>query len=195
MTGDQYDHFNVQFTYPNGGINDSMCRQIDGCANEVSDWSWGRRATRIARTRSLTLPARWCGNIRKPGQEPGKTQFNPYDQEHVDFVNAIRTNQPINEAEHLAHSTLIAILGRTAAYTGKEVKWDEMMDSNERLGPTEYAMGPVRHQGGSAGARKCREHRQERTGSLAPPNSDPRFMSPKGASRSSPGQRPGIHGN
>ena len=37
VTGDQYDHFNVQFTYPNGGINESMCRQIDGCANEVSD--------------------------------------------------------------------------------------------------------------------------------------------------------------
>jgi hypothetical protein len=34
-------------------------------------------------------------------------------------------------------------MGRTAAYTGKEVKWDETMDSNERLGPTEYAMGPV----------------------------------------------------
>jgi hypothetical protein len=80
---------------------------------------------------------------QEQGQDPGKTKFNPYDQEHVDFVNAIRTNQPVNEAEHLAHSTLIGIMGRTAAYTGKEVKWDEMMDSNERLGPTEYAMGPV----------------------------------------------------
>ena len=39
--------------------------------------------------------------------------------------------------------TLIGIMGRTAAYTGKEVTWDEMLNSNERLGPTEYAMGPV----------------------------------------------------
>ena len=91
----------------------------------------------------MTLRARWCGSIRRPDRIPGKTKFNPYDQEHVDFVTAIRTNQPINEAEHVAHATLTAIMGRTAAYTGKEVKWDEMMDSNERLGPTEYAMGPV----------------------------------------------------
>ena len=34
-------------------------------------------------------------------------------------------------------------MGRTAAYTGREVKWDEIMESNERLGPTEYALGPV----------------------------------------------------
>ena len=80
---------------------------------------------------------------QEPGQEPGKTRFNPYELEHVDFVTAIRTEQPINEAEHLAHATLIAIMGRTAAYTGKKVTWDEMMDSNERLGPTDYAMGPV----------------------------------------------------
>jgi hypothetical protein len=80
---------------------------------------------------------------QEQGQESGKTRFNPYDQEHVDFVNAIRTNQPVNEVENLAHSTLTGIMGRQAAYTGKEIKWDEMMDSNERLGPTEYAMGPV----------------------------------------------------
>ena len=65
------------------------------------------------------------------------------DQEHVDLVTAIRTNQPVNGAENVAHATLAAIMGRTAAYTGKEVTWDEMMDSPERLGPTEYAMGPV----------------------------------------------------
>lgn len=61
----------------------------------------------------------------------------------MDFVTAIRNNEPLNEAEHLAHSTLTAIMGRTAAYAGKVVKWDEVMDSNERLGPTDYAMGPV----------------------------------------------------
>ena len=77
------------------------------------------------------------------GQAPGKTKFNPYVQEHIDFVNAIRTNQPVNETEHVAYSTLTAILGRESAYTGKKIMWDEMMDSKERLGPTEYAMGPV----------------------------------------------------
>jgi len=143
VTGDQYDHFNVQFTYPNGGINDSMCRQVDGCANEVSDLVMGTEGYTNCRDTIFDLTGKVVWKYQEPGQEPGKTRFNPYDQEHVNFVNAIRTNQPLNEAEHLAHSTLIAILGRTVAYTGREVKWDEMMDSNERLGPTEYAMGPV----------------------------------------------------
>ncbi len=143
VTGDQYDHFNVEFSYPNGGINDSMCRQVDGCANEVSDYLLGTEGYTNCKDTIFDLTGKVVWKYQEEGQDPGKTKFNPYDQEHVDFVNAIRTNQPMNEAEHLAHSTLIGILGRTAAYTGKEVKWEEMMDSNERLGPTEYAMGPV----------------------------------------------------
>jgi predicted dehydrogenase len=143
VTGDQYDHFNVQFTYPNDGILDSMCRQIDGCAIEVSDCAMGTEGYTNCKDTIYDLTGKAVWKYQEAGQEPGKTRFNPYDQEHVDFVNAIRTNQPINEAENLAHSTLTAIMGRTAAYTGKEVKWDEIMDSNERLGPTEYALGQV----------------------------------------------------
>jgi predicted dehydrogenase len=143
VTGDQFDHFNVQFTYPDGRIWDTMCRQIDGCANDVSDYIVGTEGYTNTRDTIFDLTGKVVWKYQEPGQDPGKTKVNPFDQEHVDFVNAIRTNQPVNEAEHLAHATLIAILGRTAAYTGKELKWEEMMDSNERLGPTEYAMGPV----------------------------------------------------
>jgi len=143
VTGDQYDHFNVQFTYPNGGILDCMCRQIDGCANDVSDYVVGTEGYTNCKDTIFDLSGKVLWKYQEPGQEPGVTKFNPYDQEHVDFVNAIRTGKPVNEAEHLAQSTLIGIMGRTAAYTGNEVKWEEMMDSAERLGPTEYAMGPV----------------------------------------------------
>jgi len=143
VTGDQYDHFNLQFTYPNGGILESMCRQIDGCANEVSEYVVGTEGYTNCKNTIFDLTNKVVWKYQEEGQEPGKTKFNPYDQEHVDFVTAIRTNQPINEAEHVAHATLAAVMGRTAAYTGKEVTWEEIMDSQERLGPTEYAMGPV----------------------------------------------------
>jgi predicted dehydrogenase len=143
VTGDQYDHFNVQYSFPNGGIWDSMCRQIDGCATERSDLVLGTEGYTNCIDTIFDLNGKIVWQYQEAGQEPGKTKFNAYDQEHVDFVNAIRTNQPLNEAEHLAHSTLIGILGRTAAYTGKEIKWEEMMDSPERLGPAECAMGPV----------------------------------------------------
>ncbi|MGD1100498.1 MAG: Gfo/Idh/MocA family oxidoreductase [Terriglobia bacterium] len=143
VTGDQFDHFNLQFTYPNGGILESMCRQIDGCANEVSEYVVGTEGYTNCKNTIYDLTGKVVWKYQEEGQDPGKTKFNPYDQEHVNFVTAIRANQPINEAEHVAHATLAAIMGRTAAYTGKEVKWDEIMDSQERLGPTEYAMGPV----------------------------------------------------
>jgi predicted dehydrogenase len=143
VTGDQFDNFNLQFTYPNGGIMESMCRQIDGCANEVSEYVVGTEGYTNCNNTIFDLKGQVVWKYQEEGADPGKTKFNPYDQEHVDLVTAIRTNKPINEAEHVAHATLTAIMGRTAAYTGKEVKWDEIMDSQERLGPTEYAMGPV----------------------------------------------------
>ena len=143
VTGDQFDHFNLQFMYPNGGILESMCRQIDGCTNDVSEYVVGTEGYTNCKNTIFDLNNKVVWQYQEQGQEPGKTKFNPCDQEHVDFVTAIRTNKPINEAEHVAHATLTAVMGRTAAYTGKEVTWDEIMDSSERLGPTEYAMGPV----------------------------------------------------
>ncbi|MGA8182374.1 MAG: Gfo/Idh/MocA family oxidoreductase [Terriglobia bacterium] len=143
VTGDQYDHFNIQYAYPNGGVNDTMCRQIDGCANEVSDLVLGTEGSTNCKDTIYDLDGKVVWKYQEEGQAPGKTKFNPYVQEHIDFVNAIRTNQPVNETEHVAYSTLTAILGRESAYTGKKIMWDEMMDSKERLGPTEYAMGPV----------------------------------------------------
>jgi len=65
-----------------------------------------------------------------------------YKQEHTDLINSIRSGKPLNEAEHVAHSTLTAILGREAAYTGKVVTWDEMMKSYLDLSPPKYEFGP-----------------------------------------------------
>jgi predicted dehydrogenase len=143
VTGDQYDFFSLQYAYPNGGILESMCRQIEGCQEDVSEYVVGTEGYTNCKNTIYDLSDKVVWQYQEAGQDPGKTKFNPYDQEHVDLVTAIRTNQPINEAEHVAHATLAAIMGRTAAYTGNEVKWEEIMDSNERLGPTEYVMGPV----------------------------------------------------
>ena len=143
VTGDQYDFFSLQYAYPNGGILESMCRQIDGCQQDVSEYVVGTEGYTNCKNTIYDLSNKVVWKYQEQGQEPGKTRVNPYDQEHVDLVTAIRTNQPINEAEHVAHATLAAVMGRTAAYTGKVVKWDEIMDSQERLGPTDYVMGPV----------------------------------------------------
>jgi predicted dehydrogenase len=143
VTGDQFDFFAVQFTYENGTRLESMARQIDGCANDVSEYVVGTEGYTNCKNTIFDPTGKVVWKYQEAGADPGKSKFNAYDQEHVDFVTAIRRNQTINEAEHVAHATLTAVMGRTAAYTGQEVTWDAIMDSKEHLGPTEYAMGPV----------------------------------------------------
>ena len=81
--------------------------------------------------------------LNEDGERMKSVKISPYVQEHIDLVTCIRTNQPINEAENTAISTLCAIMGRISAYTGKEVTWEEMMSSDLRLGPKEYKLGSV----------------------------------------------------
>ncbi len=137
VTGDQYDTFSVDFVYGNGMHVHSMCRQINGCANNVSEFIIGTKGhTNCSNT--IYNPdgsIAWSYESQKNN--------SPYDQEHIHLVTAIRTNKPVVEAEITAQSTLLAIMGRIAAYTGNEVTYEEMMNSDIKLGPESYAMGPV----------------------------------------------------
>jgi len=139
VTGDQYDFFNVDYEFENGMHLHSMCRQIDGCENNVSEFIVGTKgSTNCADT--IYKPdgtVAWKFEVKPGEKEPN----NPYDQEHIDLVTAIRTSSPINEAENTAISTLVGIMERESAYTGAVKTWQEMMDSTMRLGPTEYALG------------------------------------------------------
>jgi hypothetical protein len=144
VTGDQYDFFSIDYELEDGVHVQSMCRQIDGCANNVSEFIVGSNG-------SVYLDQRGNGTIYGPGGEivwnvgpaDAENLNSPYVQEHVDLVTAIRTEKPINEAVNTAESTLTAVMGRISAYTGQAMTWDEMMASDLRLGPAEYAVGPV----------------------------------------------------
>jgi myo-inositol 2-dehydrogenase / D-chiro-inositol 1-dehydrogenase len=143
VTGDQYDFFSVDFEMSNGIHMHSMCRQINGCANDVSEYLVGTRGT-------ATLSSSDCRLFKKDGEvlwqydvPEGQEEPSPYLQEHIDMVNAIRTNSPINEAENTAISTLAAVMGRISAYTGAAVTWDELMNSEMRLGPATYELADI----------------------------------------------------
>ena len=154
VTGDQYDFFEVDFEYENGMHLNSMCRQIDGCVNNVSEFLVGTEGSTNG-SNTIWNPdgsIKWKFVALEEGQteEPqayevtyAKNVKSPYDQEHIDLVTAIRTSAPLNEARATAESTMCAIMGRISAYTGKETNWKEMMDSEMRLGPTEYTLGRV----------------------------------------------------
>jgi hypothetical protein len=64
---------------------------------------------------------------------------DPYQVEHDDLFHAIRNNLPYNEAEYGAHSTLTAIMGRMATYSGKEIDWEQALNSEVNLAPDVYA--------------------------------------------------------
>jgi len=136
VTGDQYDFFSVDYQFENGVHMHSTIRQLNGCANIREEILVGTKG-------SCNLEGTIFDRAGKVVWNYEGTRNNPIVQEHVDLVTAIRSNKPVNTAEDTAFSTLVAIMGRDSAYSGKEVTWNDLMQSTVRLGPTEYAMGPV----------------------------------------------------
>jgi myo-inositol 2-dehydrogenase/D-chiro-inositol 1-dehydrogenase len=147
ITGDQYDNFSVDFVFENGIHMHSMCRQINGCVNNVSERIQGTKGSSNCQNTILDLAGtevwKFAYPLDKDGKSTGSVSVDPYVQEHIDLVTAIRTGKPINEAENTAISTMTGIMGRISAYTGKEVTYEEMMNSDLKLGPKVFAMGPV----------------------------------------------------
>ena len=147
VTGDQYDNFSVDYTFEDGRHIHSMCRQINGCANNVSERLQGAKGSTNCHSTVLDLAGTELWKYEYPLDKDGKpttrVSVDPYVQEHIDLVTAIRTGKPFNELEATAISTMIGIMGRISAYTGKETTYEEMMNSDLKLGPTVFAFGPV----------------------------------------------------
>jgi len=147
VTGDQFDMFSTDYIYENGMHMHSMCRQINGTHNNVSEWIVGTKGVSNCQNEIQSHNGKTVWSYEYPSDESGETtgrvKISPYVQEHIDLVTNIRNNTPIVEAEDTAVSTLTAIMGRISAYTGKEVTWDEMMSSDLQVGPNQFSLGPV----------------------------------------------------
>ena len=134
--GQIFDHHMVEFTYPDGSTMLSCCRHIPGCWSEVAEYCDGTKGVSKVGTGRLmdgyTKGANTLWRFRGKG-------VNAYQQEHDDLFASIRSGNPINEAEYGATSTMTAILGRLATYSGKVVTWEEATASNIDLSPAEYA--------------------------------------------------------
>ncbi len=142
MSGDQYDMFSVDFEYEGGVHVHSMCRQIDGCVNNVSERIQGSKGAWNSNSMEITdLQGKVLWKFDKEKEKADFKQTNPYVLEHVDFINHIRSNTPINQAEETTISCMTAIMGRESAYTGKAVTWDELYNSNMNLLPDRLELG------------------------------------------------------
>ncbi len=132
--GHVYDHFAVEYEYPNGVRMFSQARQIDGTDHFVGEAVVGSGGTSNC---SSFIRAKNGTNWRFEGDNP-----NPYEQEHLNLIASISEGKPLNEAQAIAESTMTGILGREAAYSGKVITWDDAMKSTSRLGPGKYEFGP-----------------------------------------------------
>ena len=135
VQGHIYDHFAVEFEYPNGVRMFSQCRQINGCDGKVEEAVLGTKG--ISNCSNMIRPT--TGSLWRFREQ----DVNAYEQEHLNLINSIRAGQPINEARSIAESTMTGILGRESAYSGKTLEWDRLFNSNVKRGPEKYEFGSV----------------------------------------------------
>ncbi len=124
--GESFDHFAIDYEFANGVHVQSMARQINGCQSEVAEHFVGTKGRVHLDGGSNTF--RFEGPDQA-GRVRVRNAVNPYVQEHIDMLESIIANKPINELEQVANSCLTAIMGRMSAFTGKTVTWDFAKES------------------------------------------------------------------
>lgn len=145
--GQIYDHHYVEYTYANGVRVNSQCRHQSGVYNAVREEFTGtkgklylinsgacyavdHKGNTIWKYRASAEAADGEGDTKGKGKKARRgSDPDPYQVEHDTLQAAIRDNKPLNNAYYGAESTMTSILGRMATYSGKEIKWDEALNS------------------------------------------------------------------
>ncbi len=133
--GHIWDHFAVEYEYPGGVRIMSLCRQANNAGNRVD--------TVLVGSKGVAYPARGeitGANAWKYAQEVP----DPSVAEHKALIESIRAGKPINDGKRIAETSLTSVMGRMAAYTGRELSWKWAMESSKLdLAPPKYEFGPV----------------------------------------------------
>jgi|TARA_B110000483_G_scaffold167765_1_gene198417 predicted dehydrogenase len=130
--GQIFDHHYVEFNYPSGAVISSQCRHQPGTYRKVSETFQGTKAV-ISTNKNIAQVMDYNGNsVFKYNSKGDKS---PYQIEHDKLFASIRGGEVINNTEYGAKSTLTSIMGRMATYTGKEITWEQAMNSTDFLVP------------------------------------------------------------
>ncbi len=132
--GNIWDHFSVVYEYPGNVRGYHHCRHWVNTPPHVKDYVLGTKGTAEIFENAITGPNKW--KYRGP-------KTNMYQVEHDEMFAAIRAGKPINNGEKAAASTLLALMGRTAAYTGEVITPEMILNSQENLSPAKYEFGPL----------------------------------------------------
>jgi predicted dehydrogenase len=144
--GHIFDHHSVVYDYPGSIKMYSNCRQQEGCAQDVSDHIFGTKGVcHIDASRARFFiksydkgQKTWL--YRKP---QGSKDRGMYQNEHDELIASIRAGKPINNGEYMTKSSMLAILGRMATYTGLEITWEKALRSKQDLMPAKLEMGSL----------------------------------------------------
>jgi predicted dehydrogenase len=132
--GHIFDHHAVVYEYPHGVKLFAYCRQQAGCANDINDYVLGTKGTCDVMKHAISGEHKW----RYKGPEE-----DMYQNEHNELFASIRSGKPINNGDYMTKSTLLAIMGRMATYTGQVITWEMALNSKDDLTPPKYEFGPL----------------------------------------------------
>ncbi len=118
--GDVFDHHSVVYEFENGVRVYALCRTTTGCYAENSSLIFGSKGKASVKTCRIWGETNW----RWQGQ------CNPYQIEHDRLFAGIRSGTPVNCGEYMARSTMIGVMGQISCYTGKEVTWEQINQSD-----------------------------------------------------------------
>jgi myo-inositol 2-dehydrogenase / D-chiro-inositol 1-dehydrogenase len=124
VVGHIFDHFAVEYEYPNGVRAFSFCRHQPG--------TWGSVSEAVQGTKGWSQVNAYTIDGKPVGED---TNISAYEQEHIDLIQSIRAGKPLNELQAVTESTMTAIMGRMATYTGKALTWDQALNSKEDTFP------------------------------------------------------------
>lgn len=129
--GEIFDHHFVEFTYASGAVISSQCRHIKGCMQRVDEVFQGTKGTLVT---GKAMIKDWNGN--NVFQHNSRKDPNPYQVEHDRLFAAIRSkSEVLADAENGAKSTLTAIMGRMATYSGDVITFDQALNHEMNLVP------------------------------------------------------------
>jgi predicted dehydrogenase len=135
-----FDTYSVEYTYDDGAKLYLEGRTMLNCKQEFATFVHGSKGSAVVST-SGHMPAR--PRIYK-NQEMTKSNItwefpqpepNPYQLEWDHLLDAIRQNKPYNEVERGAKASMVTVMGRMAAHTGREITWDEIMECQDEFAP------------------------------------------------------------
>jgi predicted dehydrogenase len=136
--GDVYDHFSVVYQWADGTRTYAATRQMSDCFNQTEDFVYGTKGVAKVLAHQIQGETNW--KYEHPG---GERKPSMYDLEHVALFNAIREGKAINNGEYMCRSTMMAVMGREACYSGSKITWEDMMKSEQDFTPASLEFGPA----------------------------------------------------